>query len=106
MFGYFPLIAICLLKQPTQVWNEIHRESDEVSTKTCAMMCRAMNQIYLAWDGEYQENLTEFSGQHLWPYILSYIYVYVCTGSTDMYHISPYPVVEWGAVQRVLRCSH
>ena len=55
-------------------------------------MYRAENQIYFAWDGEYQENLTEVPWWHLWSYILLYLYVYVCTRSTNMYHISPYPV--------------
>ena len=66
-------------------------KSDEVTSKTCTIMYRAENQIYFAWDGEYQENLFEFSGWHLHPYILSYMYVYVCTRSINMYHISLYP---------------
>ena len=43
--------------------------------------------------GKDQENLTEFSGQHLQPYILNYMYVHVCTRSIDTYHISPYPIL-------------
>ena len=50
-------------------------------------------QIYLAWVGKYQKNLTEFSWWHLWPYILFSLYIHVCTGSTDMHHISPYPIL-------------
>ena len=42
--------------------------------------------------GKNQENLTEVSWQCLQPYILYYMYVHVYTGSTDMYHISSYPV--------------
>ena len=42
--------------------------------------------------GKDQENLTGVLWWHLWPYILFYMHVHVYTGSTDMYHISPYTV--------------
>ena len=43
-------------------------------------------------EGKDQKNLTEFSGQCLWPYILPESYVHVCSRSTDTYCISPYLV--------------
>ena len=49
-------------------------------------------QIYLAWlIGENQENLTGVLWWCLWPYMLNYLYIHMCTRSTDTYCISPYP---------------
>ena len=47
------------LKQPIQAWNKIHEKSDEITSRNLCYGYIKGDQIYLAWNGEDQENLTE-----------------------------------------------
>ena len=73
------------MKQPTI------QDIKLVLKKDLGVKIKPTTESILLGMGKDQENLIEVLWLGLWPYILLAICIYVYIGSTNTYHISPYP---------------